>query len=110
EWARAGAPLAGFVSFHGGLATPEGASWSAVRGPLLILHGTADPAAPMAQVAALAEALDGAGVPYRMELYGGARHAFTVWDVPETEATAYDPQADLASWRALLAFLDERLR
>lgn len=110
EWARSGDKLAGFISFHGGLQTPEDQPWKGVSGPLLILHGTNDPVAPMSQVAELSAALDAAEVDYRMELYGGAKHAFTVWGTQPTEATAYDPQADLQSWNETLTFLDEVLR
>lgn len=110
EFARAGADLEGFVSFHGGLETPEGATWDAVTGDILVLHGSNDPVAPMTQVASLAEAMNGAGIDYRMEIYGGAKHAFTVWGTPQSQATGYDPQADLQSWNEMLTFLDERLR
>jgi dienelactone hydrolase len=110
EFARTGADLEGFVSFHGGLGTPEGASWDAVTGDVLILHGSNDPIAPMTQVASLAEALNQAGVDYRMEIYGGAKHAFTVWGTPDSGSSGYDPQADLQSWNEMLTFLDERLR
>ncbi|PSN11296.1 dienelactone hydrolase [filamentous cyanobacterium CCP5] len=106
EMARAGAPLDGFVTFHGGLDTPEGQDYSAVAGPLLILHGTDDPVAPMAQVAQLATDLNAADVDYSMELYGGVDHAFTVWGAGDR----YDPEADLMSWDAMLTFLDDQLR
>lgn len=110
ELARSGADLDGFVSFHGGLDTPADQNYDAASGPILILHGTSDPVAPMDAVAALADALNGANVAYRMELYGGVKHAFTVWGTPESDATAYDPQADLQSWNEMLAFFDENLR
>jgi len=110
EWARSGADLDGFISFHGGLQTPSDQQWGSVSGPILLLHGTSDPVAPMSQVAALTTELDRAKVDYRMELYGGARHAFTVWGTPTTDATAYDPRADLQSWNETLGFLDEVLR
>lgn len=105
ELARAGAELDGFVTFHGGLGTPEGQDYSQVQAPVLVLHGSADSVAPMSQVAALAEALDAAGVPHRMEIYGGAPHAFTVWN-----SDRYRAEADLASWQEMMDFLDERLR
>ncbi len=106
EFARAGADIDGFVSFHGGLETPEGQDYSEVTGPLLILHGSDDPVAPMTQVAALANELNTAGVDYDMEIYGGARHAFTVWTA-DRESSRYDAEADIQSWDALLTFLDE---
>ena len=45
ELARSGADLKGFVTFHGGLGTPEGQDYSKAKGRLLILHGTAETAA-----------------------------------------------------------------
>ncbi len=104
ELARSGADIDGFVSFHGGLETPEGQDYSAVAGPILILHGGEDPVAPMTQVTALAEELNTAGASYDMEIYGGARHAFTVWTADQ-ESSRYDAQADVKSWDALLRFL-----
>ncbi len=104
ELARSGAPAAGFVSFHGGLGTPEDQDYGAVTAPLLILHGSSDPVAPMDQVVDLAARLDAAQVVHSMQIYGGVEHAFTVWGGGD-----YDSAADLASWEAFLGFLDERL-
>ena len=106
EFARAGADIDGFVSFHGGLETPDGQDYSEVAGPLLVLHGSDDPVAPMTQVAALADELNMAEVDYDMEIYGGARHAFTVWTA-DRESSRYDAEADIQSWDALLRFLDK---
>lgn len=100
EFARAGADLDGFVSFHGGLALPEGQDYSNVQGPLLVLHGSEDPVSSMADVAALATDLNEAGVDYDMEIYGGGLHSFTKWSSDD-----YDPDADLKSWSELLEFL-----
>ncbi|GGK40323.1 dienelactone hydrolase family protein [Salinarimonas ramus] len=105
EFARAGADLDAFVSFHGGLQAPEGATWDAMQGDLLVLHGSADPVSGMEDIATLAATLNDAAIDYRMEIYGGARHSFTVWGSGD-----YDPQADLQSWNEMLTFLDERLR
>ena len=105
EMARSGADLKGFVSFHGGLTTPEGQDYSKVNGPILILHGSHDAVAPMNDAADLAAALDRDGASFSMEIYGGARHAFTVWS-----GGRYSGQADLASWKALKEFLHQQLR
>jgi dienelactone hydrolase len=105
ELARAGADLQGFVSFHGGLTTPDGQDYSKVGGPILISHGSKDRVAPTSDVADLAAALDKAEADFSMEIYGGARHAFTVWS-----SDRYSEKADLASWSALKAFLDRHLR
>ncbi|MEM6426495.1 MAG: dienelactone hydrolase family protein [Cyanobacteria bacterium P01_D01_bin.128] len=109
EFARAGADLDGFVSFHGGLGTPDDQDYSQVKGSVLILHGADDPVAPMAEVAALADAMTTANVDYDMEIYGGARHSFTLWGADQ-DASRYDAQADIKSWRAMLDFFETQLR
>ena len=109
EMARAGADIDGFVSFHGGLITPEGQNYTATTAPILILHGGNDPVAPMVDVAILADELNAAEVDYDMEIYGGVLHSFTVWGA-EGDTSRYDPKADTQSWDALLDFLDRQLR
>jgi len=106
ELARSGKAtnVKGFVSFHGGLATPEGQSYPASTPPLLILHGGADPVVKMSEVANLAEELEKAGVEYEIQVYSGAPHAFTVFDSKD-----YRELADAKSWNAFLDFLEERL-
>ena len=105
EWARSGADLKGFVTFHGGLKTPHGQDYSNARGKLLILHGTADTAIPMDQFAGLAVQLESAGVGHEMTTYGGAQHAFTVFGQER-----YQEAADKKSWRRFVDFLSETLK
>lgn len=109
EMARAGADIDGFVSFHGGLVTPEGQDYSDAQAPILVLHGGNDPVAPMTEVAALADELNAAEVDYDMEIYGGVLHSFTVWGA-DSGSSRYDPDADTQSWDALLSFLDRQIR
>ncbi|MEM9768627.1 MAG: dienelactone hydrolase family protein [Cyanobacteria bacterium P01_D01_bin.71] len=109
EMARAGIDIDGFVSFHGGLVTPEGQDYSATQAPILILHGGNDPVAPMSEVATLADELNAANVEYDMEIYGGVLHSFTVWGA-KSDSSQYDPDADTQSWDALLAFLERQVR
>lgn len=101
EGARAGLPLAGFVSFHGGLDTPDGQDYSATAAPVLILHGSADPVSGMADLAALLDELQEAGVPHEAQVFGGARHSFTV-----EGSRDWDPAANAGAEAALLRFLD----
>ncbi len=104
EAARAGADLEGFVSFHGGLGTPEGQDYSMTSAPVMLFHGSADPVSGMADVAALMDELQAAGVPHGAEIFGGARHSFTVYGSRD-----YLQAADEGAWEGLLEFLDERL-
>jgi dienelactone hydrolase len=105
ELARSGADLKGFVTFHGGLATPEGQDYSKTRGKLLILHGTADTSVTMEDFAALAINLEKAKIPHEMITYGGAPHAFTVFGEER-----YRKDADEKSWQRFSGFLTETLR
>lgn len=100
ESARAGLPAKGFVTFHGGLGTPDGQSYQNTSAPILVLHGTADSAIPMSQFAALAEQLEAAKVPHEMITYSGAPHAFTVFGSPR-----YREDADKKSWASFTEFL-----
>jgi dienelactone hydrolase len=104
EFARSGADLKGFVTFHGDLAIPEGQDYSKTRGKMLILHGTADTSVTMDQFARLAVELEKNGVPHEMITYGGAPHAFTVFG-----SERYREDADKKSWKRFIEFLGETL-
>jgi dienelactone hydrolase len=104
EFARSGADLKGFVTFHGGLSTPEGQDYSKTKGKLLILHGTADTNITMDQFAKLAMELEEKGVSHEMTTYSGAPHAFTVFG-----SNRYREEADKKSWKRFTAFLTETL-
>ncbi|AHM04845.1 Dienelactone hydrolase [Roseibacterium elongatum DSM 19469] len=105
EAARAGADLDGFVSFHGGLPTPEGQDWSMANGaPVMFFHGSADPVSGIGDLGAVMAELNAAGVPHDAAIFGGARHSFTVYGSRD-----YDVEADQGSWSGLLEFLDDTL-
>jgi len=104
EWARSGARLKGFATFHGGLKTPDGQDYSIAKGKVLIMHGTADKAITMDQFAALADELESVGVEHEMITYSGAKHAFTVFG-----GSRYQAVADKKSWKRFGEFLDELL-
>jgi len=105
ELARSGAGMKGFVSFHGGLATPAGQDYSQTKGAVLVLHGTADTSVSMEDFAQLAVMLEKDGIPHEMITYSGAPHAFTVFGTPR-----YREDADRKSWQRFLSFLQETLR
>ena len=104
EFARSGADMKGFATFHGGLATPEGQDYAKTKGKLIVFHGTADTAITMDQFAALANALEAKGVAHEMITYGGAPHAFTVFGQDR-----YREDADKKSWKRFTEFLAETL-
>jgi dienelactone hydrolase len=105
EFARSGVDLKGFVTFHGGLKTPAGQDYAKARGKFLILHGTADTSVTMEDFANLAVALESKGVSHEMITYGGAPHAFTVFD-----GDRYREDADKKSWQRFTEYLADTLK
>lgn len=105
EYARAGAELKGFVTFHGGLAIPEGQDYSDTQGEVLVFHGTADSAVTMEDFAGLARQLEQQDVGHEMITYSGAPHAFTVFD-----SERYREDADRKSWDRFLEVLQAWLK
>ena len=105
EFARSGADLKGFATFHGGLSLPEGQDYSQTKGSVLIMHGSADGNIGMDQFAALTDELEKAKVPHEMITYGGAPHAWTVFG-----SNSYRADADKKSWKHFSGYLEETLK
>jgi dienelactone hydrolase len=105
EWARSGANLKGFATFHGGLKTPAGQNYAKTRGEILIMHGSADAYITMDQFAALAQELESAGIAHEMITYSGAQHGFTVFG-----QNRYQETADKKSWKRFQEFLANNLK
>jgi dienelactone hydrolase len=109
ELARSGADIAGVVSFHGNLDTPNPEDAKNIKGKVLILHGAADPIVPNDQVIAFQDEMRKANVDWQMVIYGGVVHAFTnpeSGDDPSRGA-AYNEKADRRSWEAMKMFFAE---
>ena len=104
EYARSGADMKGFVTFHGGLGTPEGQDYSQAKGDYLILHGSADTSITIDQFTALASELEQAGITHEMITYSGAPHAFTVFG-----SDRYREDADRKSWKRFGEYLQKVL-
>ncbi|WP_028022762.1 dienelactone hydrolase family protein [Enterovibrio calviensis] len=104
ELARSGKAesVNGYATFHGGLKTPGQQSYASDTPPIFIAHGGADSAIPMTDVADLSVQLESASVPYLIEVYSGAPHAFTVFGSPR-----YREVADARSWATFSTFLDQ---
>lgn len=107
ELARAGAPLSGVVSFHGGLSTPTPADAKNIRGQILILHGADDPFVPALEVADFEREMNASKVGYRIEKYPGAVHSFTNPEAgnDNSKGAAYNADADRKSKAEMKKFL-----
>ncbi len=106
ELARSGQAegIAGYASFHGAIATPEGQTYPSDTPPILVAHGGADVSVSMEDVAALVRELESAGVPYEIQIYSGAPHGFTKFGSDQ-----YQKRADEESWKAFSDFLAANL-
>jgi dienelactone hydrolase len=104
ELGRSGAPIAGIVSFHGGLSNPVPADDQNIKAKVLVCQGGADEFT-LADVPAFKKSLDDAKVDYQFISYPGAVHGFTNPDnkgiVPNIK---YDADADKKSWQAMKDF------
>lgn len=109
ELARSGAPLAGAVSFHGNLDTPNPADGKNIKAKVLVLHGADDPNVPQDQVLAFQKEMREAGVDWQFIAYGNAVHAFTnpAAGNDNSRGAAYNEKADRRSWQAMQTFFQE---
>lgn len=109
EMGRAGVPLKGILSFHGGLANPNPKDTKNIKSKLLIMHGALDPFTPPEEVATFKKELDDAKIDYQLIIYSGAVHAFTQKQAGNDIKTgaAYNEAADRRSFEAMKDFLIE---
>jgi dienelactone hydrolase len=111
QMAYAGMEVEGVASFHGSL-PPATEQQGNIKASILVAHGDADSFVPPERVDAFKAGLRAAGADWEMDIYGGARHSFTVPDAERKgiDNLKYDPKADRRSWQRLIGFLDELFR
>jgi dienelactone hydrolase len=109
ELARSGAPLAGVVTFHGGLDTPTPQDAKNIKAKVLVLHGADDPFVTPDQVAAFEKEMRDAGVDWQLIKYSGAVHAFAVPTAgnDNSKGAAYNERAARRAWQAMKDFFAE---
>lgn len=109
ELARSGADVAGVVSFHGSLDTPNPTDAKNIKGKVLVLHGADDPLVPAPQVLAFQDEMRQAAVNWQLVSYGGTVHSFTNPDSGSdpTKGVAYNAQSDRRSLAAMKLFFAE---
>ena len=107
--ARAGADLAGVVTFHAALNTPRPEDAKNIMGKVLVLHGADDPLAPDAEVLTFEKEMRDAKVDWQLVSYGNTVHSFTNWDLDSdhSKPAAYNEKSDARSWAAMRAFFEE---
>jgi dienelactone hydrolase len=110
--AYSGAPLAGVVTFHGGLipAPPDTAQKNKAK--FLILHGALDPLVNKQAVDKFLQSMNDDKLDYQFIEYSGALHAFTNPDADKAhaaglEGVGYNAEAAARSWNQMKIFFGE---
>lgn len=108
ELARSGVNIAGVVSFHGNLDTPDINDAKNIKAKVLVLHGADDPFVPEQQVQAFKKEIRLGNVNWQLISYGGALHSFTNLEAQNNPKGAiYNVIADQRSWQAMKQFFAE---
>lgn len=112
ELARSGAPVAGVVSFHGGLDSPTPSDAKNIKAKVLVLHGADDPLVSPAEIAGFQDEMRKGGVDWQMISYGGAVHSFTNPEAGQdpSRGIAYNERAARRAWDAMCQFFNELFR
>lgn len=109
ELARAGEPLKGVASFHGGLAARERAEPGRVKAQVLVLNGGADKMVSQEERDNFVAEMKAAGVSFKAVEYPNATHAFTNPKATEIGRrfrmpVEYNESADRKSWEEMKNF------
>jgi dienelactone hydrolase len=112
ELARSGADVAGVVSFHGGLDSPNPDNGKNIKCKVLVCHGADDPFSSPQDIAAFENEMRKGGVDWQLIKYGGAVHSFTqpMAGNDNSKGAAYNEKADVRSWDAMRQFFREIFR
>ena len=110
ELAYSGAPLAGVVTFHGGLTAAKDEDLERIKAKVLVLHGADDPLVPATAVRAFEDSMRKAGADWELIEYGGAVHTFSnpeAGTANKERGVAYDAKAAERSWQHMQMFFRE---
>jgi dienelactone hydrolase len=121
ELAKAGVPFRAIAVVHPALPEPNAHDWHDVDSTVLLCTGSEDPICTPDQLLAFSRALQESEVDWRVNIYGGAKHAF--WARPanpdgfptegltHVQATVpgvgYHPKQTERYWRAVLDLFEE---
>ncbi len=110
--AYSGAPLAGIVSFHGGLIPVPADAAAKTKAKILVCHGAIDPFVTKEATEAFMKSMNDGKFDYQFISYAAAVHAFTNPGADKIAAAtglpiAYNAAADRRSWAHMNAFFHE---
>jgi dienelactone hydrolase len=109
ELGMSGLPLAGIVSFHGGLDFPDLADLSHIKSRVLVLHGADDPTMSADVVTKFKDESAKDHIDLKFVSYPGAVHAFTnpAHSYKPGSPIGYNKNADEKSWQEMKKFFTQ---
>ena len=110
--AYSGAPLAGVVTFHGGLIPAPADVAQKTKAKFLILHGALDPRVNKEAVDKFLQSMNQEKLDYQFIAYSGAVHAFSNPNADKAHAAGldgvgYNAEAAARSWNQMKIFFGE---
>jgi dienelactone hydrolase len=109
ELARSGADIKCVAVFHPSLSTPTPEDAKNIKAKILVCKGADDPYVKQDQVDAFEKEMDGGKVDWQLNLYSYAVHGFTnpANGNDPSKGVAYNKEADMRSWQAMIDFFNE---
>ncbi len=109
EAARAGMPVRGVVSFHGGLGKDASRPNSKIEAKVLVCHGADDFFVKQEEIDQFQKEMREANADWQMIYYADAVHGFTEPSAgnDKSRGVAYNEKAAKRSWEHMRLFFDE---
>jgi len=117
ELTRTGVPFKSIAVVHPALPDAKADDWTELTSTFLLCTGSEDPLCSPEQLMKFGHALQGAGIDWRMNVYGGAKHAFWARPAngggahtgPTVPGVGYHPKHAERAWQAVLDLFRETI-
>lgn len=123
ELASARVPFKALAAIHPALPAARTEDWTDVGGAFLLCTGSEDPLCTPSQLLTFSSALQDAGIDWRVNVYGGAEHAFwaaprqadgslaggTTHEIATVPGVSHHAVHATRAWRDVLDLLDETI-
>lgn len=115
ELARVGAPFKAVALVHPGLPDASVDDWRGVSSSFLLCTGSEDPLCTPDQLLTFGRQLQSAGLDWRVNIYGGAKHAFwarskdLIPSVATVPGVGPHPTQAARAWQAVLNHFEDTL-
>lgn len=108
ELARSGAPVAGVVSFHGGIERYLPQDGKPIPAAILVLNGADDAGVTNEQIVAFKNEMDAVKADWQFVDFSGAVHCFTQPESNSPPNCVYNERASKRAFEMMDDFFDER--